>query len=60
MSRSITPAPTPPQTITVSSAAGFNAGDLVYFNGSTGDYGTPTPSAARPTAAYQLQLQRHC
>lgn len=44
MSRSITPAPTPPQTITVSSAAGFNAGDLVYFNGSTGDYGTPTPT----------------
>lgn len=44
MSRSITPEPTPPQTITVSSAAGFNAGDLVYFNGSTGDYGTPTPT----------------
>jgi hypothetical protein len=46
MSRVITPAPTPPQTITVSSTAGFNAGDLVYFNGSTGDYGTPPPSAA--------------
>jgi len=58
MSRSITPEPTPPQTITVSSAAGFNAGDLVYFNGSTGDYGTPTPTtqtsvtvpASAPTA----------
>lgn len=46
MSRSITPTPTPPQTITVSSTAGFNAGDLVYFNGSTGDYGTPPPAAA--------------
>ena len=51
MSRSITPEPTPPQTITVSSAAGFNAGDLVYFNGSTGDYGTPTPSAAGATVS---------
>ena len=58
MSRSITPEPTPSQTITVSSAAGFNAGDLVYFNGSTGDYGTPTPTtqtsvsvpASAPTA----------
>jgi len=44
MSRSITPEPTPSQTLTVSTAAGFNAGDLVYFNGSTGDYGTPTPT----------------
>jgi len=46
MSRSITPEPTPPQTLTVSTAVGFNAGDLVYFNGSTGDYGTPPASAA--------------
>jgi hypothetical protein len=46
MSRSITPNPVSSQAITVSSTAGFNAGDLVYFNGSTGDYGTPPVSAA--------------
>lgn len=51
MSRSITPNPVSSQAITVSSAAGFNAGDLVYFNGSTGDYGTPPTSAPGATVS---------
>lgn len=57
MSRSITPAPTPPQTITVSTAAGFNAGDLVYFNGSTGDYGTPTPTTQTSVTVTGSKIQ---
>jgi hypothetical protein len=54
MSRSITPNPVSSQAITVSSAAGFNAGDLVYFNGSTGDYGTPPLSAAPATVSVPI------